>query len=357
MPYLENLNELLNTYNLGETVILGKNTQAFSEQLHKSSTKNKTPSLFDIFQMREQVSAALKTGMIPYPDHISEKSYQEMQIGLLTCQVLRCANHKNAPTLVMFFGGGFCLNTLIAHKSFMAHVAEKISCNIIFPLCPLAPEFKAPEIIAAADDFMLALTSNLEYLEFSNNICLLGWSSGGNLALTAALNLQKNSPKNFKKISKIIALSSWMDLTMRTLHECPYQKQQAGDTIAAGDVPLTAMSKHYIPDDSSPENYSPSYRPNEELKNLPPVFLIAGSSEVILGDTILMTHVLRHAGTPATLIVVEGQTHNYLVFDQLSKDGVFVPDVIANIIEGKDVENMRGDDNLSLQIQCFNTRC
>ena len=158
---------------------------------------------------------------------------------------------------------------------------------------------------------MFALAKDPQAYGVSNNLILLGWSSGGNLALTTAFNLQKKSPKIFEKFSQIIVMSSWIDLTMYVHRQCPYQKQQAGDTIAAGDRVLTEMSVCYLDvgDRGDEVNYCPASRSKDELAALPLTTLIVGGSEVLLGDSVYMAHALKEAGTIAQLIVLEGARH------------------------------------------------
>lgn len=363
MPITKNLCDLLEIYNPRQHDVpaLGKNNQ---EHIHASSSAQTTSSshedtLFNAIQMRLEVSDALEKGLIPYPETISESSYQLEIIGGLNCHALKNSNATNTPTLVMFFGGGFCLNTIVAHKSFMAHIASQVSCNIIIPEVPLAPEHKATEILTFLDAFMYELTGNALPLGFSNDITLLGWSSGGNLALTTALNLRNKCAEHFAKITHIIAMSSWIDLSMKSICEGPYKAQQALDSTAAGATVLSQMGRCYLSEREHgfEPSICPAARDEDELCELPLVTLIAGEHDVILADSILMANSLNQAGAKARLILLEGQTHNYLVFDKLSKDGVFVPALISKLIKEEPVEDMVASDGLGLKVTNFNFEC
>lgn len=357
MLKLESLGVLLDTYNPGEldNFKLGKNNREFIASA-SSVAEAAGDKAFNIHHMRQEVNDALSSGLIPYPDGLSESNYITQSIGSLVCHVLKNENAHTVPTLVIFFGGGFCLNTLIAHKSFMANIASKMPCHVILPEIPLAPENKAPEILEILNTFMLELTQNSIILGFSDDITLLGWSSGANLALTLALNLRDISYVQFSKISHVIAMSSWIDLSMNTIRHAPYQKQQAVDCTAAGDKVLTEMSKCYlkIGDRGDEPLYCPAARGDEALRDLPFVTLIAGEYDVILGDSVYMAHMLNHAGTPSQLIILKGQTHNYLVFEKLSRDGIFVPDLIVGLIKEKSARNLITDDDLGIDVIEFN---
>lgn len=347
--------ELLNIYNPGQKVILGKHTAAFAASLAASNSEIPAKKL-SIADLRKAVAASLEGQMLRYPSNLTATSFSENEIGGLRYYLFKHKNAAAVPTLLMFYGGGFCLNTMAAHKAFMANIAAKTECNIILPDYPLAPETKAPEIIAKVDKFVEALLSSAVSCGVSENFILMGWSSGANTALTAVLNLQKKIPRLFRKISQMILLSSWIDLSMQVLTKGPYQTQQNADTIAAGAEPLTQMSKWYLPVNAvgNEPQFCPAARAAAELRDLPLISVIAGSSEVLLGDSIFLVNALSNAGAPVQLIILEGQTHNYLVFNELSRDGVFVPELVAAIIENKHIDNMIGKDNLGLVVKRFN---
>lgn len=280
----------------------------------------------------------------------------EEMIAGMPCYILKTSYSKSVPTLLMFYGGGFCLNTMQAHQAFMANILAKTPCNIILPAYPLAPETKAPDVITKTSAFLQALLTHPFSYGVSEKLVLMGWSSGSNLALTTLLNLKRNIPDSIKKISQLILLSPWIDLSMKIAREGPYQAQQNADTIAANTDLLETMASWYLPEGFKGDEASvcPASRNQGEMAELPLVTVISGGCEVLLGDGVLIADKLRRAGNPVQLIILEGQTHNYLVFDQLSRDGVFVPELIANIIGNKPVSSMIGKDGLGLSISQFN---
>ena len=343
--------ELLTTYTPDFNPILGKNTRDFAALLAGSSPTGESGEP-DIKAIRLSVAEFLAGKALPYPYPMTSASFVKNEIAGISCYILKHEDAKNVPTLVMFYGGGFCLNTMGSCMAFMANVAAKLSCNIILPDSPLAPETKAREMLSQVNVFIKTLFNSFETYGISENFILMGWSSGANIAITAALNLQNEAPILFGKISKLVLLSPWIDLSMRTQKEGPYQTQQNADTIAAGAEPLTQMSTWYLPKDATggESEFCPATRSADELKNLPFTTVITGGSEVLFGDSVLITHALKQAGTAVQLVVLQGQTHNYLVLDQLSKDGVFVPDLIQRIITDGVIENMVGEDGFGLEL-------
>ena len=349
------INHMIATFDPNFSVLkLGKHTAEFAASVSKNAKK--TIELPTILELRAAVATTLKDEELTYPYGMAAKSYSKEIIGGMDCYLLRTNDSESVPTLIMFYGGGFCLNTMNAHKAFMANVAAPMSCNIILPDCPLAPENKAPEIIAQSEAFLKEFLKNPTGLGVSKNIVLMGWSSGSNLALTLSLNLQRTAPQLFKKVSQLILLSPWMDLSMCVSREGPYQSQQNMDTIAAGPDLLEMMGKCYLPKGfkgHEPE-FCPVARHPDEMRNLPPVTVIIGGCEILFGDGVFTVDTLKRAGVPVQLVVLEGQTHNCVVFHQLSLDGVYVPDLVAHVVRGKAIDDMVGQDGLGLIIRKFN---
>lgn len=336
-----------------ETPKLAPHNKAFALDL-ASQISAKTEAQ-TIETLRESVATFLDGKALAYPDNINPQSYTQESIGNMPCCLLRAKDSTMVPTIVMFYGGGFCLNTLEAHKAFMANVAALTPCNIILPDYPLAPETKAPESFAISNHFLQTLLTQLKDINLSDNIILMGWSSGGHMALSLALQLQKEIPSLFKKMTKLILLSSWMDLSLNVARTGPYQLQQKSDTIAAGPDLLEAMAQWYLPEgyNGSEPQYCPVLQTKEMLKTLPPVTVIAGGCEVLLGDSVFLTDKLREAGAAVQFIALEGQTHNYLVLDTLSRDGAFVPALLGRIIADKPFANMFGQDGLGLTVRAY----
>lgn len=346
-------NLLLEIYN-PDSAILAPRTAVFAANLATlTPAAVATPVIGDL---RDAVAISQAGKSLPYPQGFTANNYNKENIGGMDCYVLRAQNSESVPTLIMFYGGGFCLNTVFAHQSFMANIAALTPCNIILPDYPLAPETKAPEIMRQASHFLQTVLDNSISLGFSTEIILMGWSSGAHMALTLALNLQKEVPLLASKISQLILLSSWIDLSLSVSRYGPYQTQQKCDTIAVGADMLEIMASWYLPigyKGDEPE-YCPALRSPAELKMLPFTTVIAGGCEVLLGDSVFIADALRRAGTQTQFIALEGQTHNYLVYDELSKDGVFVPELLGRIIEGKPIEAMVGTDGFGVTVRKFN---
>ena len=179
-----------------------------------------------------------------------------------------------------------------------------------------------------------ALLTQPERYGLTAHLIVSGYSSGGNLALNAVLNiLQSPQTKSLaKKISTLIALSPWTDASLETYHTCPYQAQQQADRMCNAAI-LEALKLWALPAGATGKepHISPIYRPLEQFKGMPKTTIMVGEVDGILGDSIQMIQVLKAAGVPNDLIVLKGQSHNHSSHAALQED-VFTADLIAQII-------------------------
>lgn len=312
---------------------LGKHAAAYAAEI--AAAKASPPSSLNIHELRETTTAFLEGKWMPYPSGLSADSYQKTVIGEMPCYQMLHATPESVPTLVMYFAGAFCLSSMRSVQAFMANIAIRLACNVVLPDLPLAPEIKAPELLAKVDQFLQALLRSPQ----GKNVVLLGWSSGGNLVLTSYLNIQKSAPELRHHISHLIPLSPWIDLSMQVARFGPYQKQQRMDTTSIGAEAIFAMSRWYLPEEciGNEPAYCPAARDPQELKTLPSTTIMVGDCDGIFGDAIFITHHLKQAGAPVQLMVMKGKTHNHVGFEVLSRDGVYVPELIARVIKKQSI--------------------
>lgn len=320
-----------------------------------------TTSVPAIAELRSSVDDALNQNGLRYPEACNASLFQLKQVGALTCSVYQAKVPAQVPTLVMFFGGGFCLNTLAAHKAFMVQVAQLLNfqCNLILPHIPLSPEVKADVITASCEDCLVTLLAHTSDLGFSEELMVMGWSSGAHLALTAVLNLLETSKTELvSKIQSLWLFSPWMDLSLRVSRIGPFQKQQALDKTAAGPDVLAMLAEAYCVENTKldDEGYTPLFRDKHVLQQLPLTRVICGACDVLFGDAALTTYVLKHADVSVAWHILNGQTHNYMVFDNLSKDGVSAAVLTASLIQKNNVDDLKGNDGLGLLVRRYNSK-
>jgi len=86
------------------------------------------------------------------------------------------------------------------------------------PHYSLSPEAKAPQAIGEATSLLQSLLTHPDRYGLTKNLIIIGYSSGGNLAWNAVLNiLHSTQIKNLRgQISQLILMSPWADISMET---------------------------------------------------------------------------------------------------------------------------------------------
>lgn len=324
----------------------GINTFKLFEQLPPSVEEK-----LDVSALRAAVAEWDRTQSFVYPAGLSPHNFEEEVISKVPVSVLRSSGGKTSvPTVLFIHGGGFFCELANVHKSIMANIASRIACHGVLPHYSLAPEVKAPTAINEVTNILLTLLKNPEQYNLSDNIFVVGYSSGANLALNAVLNIL-NTPKNSKllaKIQHIFLMSPWIDVSMKTNMESPYQHQQNSDHMLQA-WGLKQMRDWYLPQGATGVEpmFSPIYRPVSEMYGMPNTTVIVGEIDRLFADAIKTVQTLRNAKITTQLVILEGQSHNHSAHAGL-RDGVFSPDIIASVMQNKSIENLKGDDGLGM---------
>ena len=314
---------LISVYSPIKEIELGSNTKKFFNTLNKDSIKN---DKFDLNSMREGALEFDGDTIIQYPDGISYDSYIDLEINGIKYKNLLVDSKQ--PTVIYFYGGGFCINMLKSQMSFLANVAHKHNVNIIIPEIKLAPEYSAVEILSECQDFMIRILqkdTNASYIAS-------GWSSGANLALSSVLSVVKYKPHLMKKITSLILLSSWIDLTLDINNFSPYKKQQEQDIFAADSRVLKNLASLYA-QGTNYDDLNPLIKYKKQLNHLPRVDVVSGEYDILLGDSIYLNCMLNRQISVCNLHLLKGQTHNYPVFNKIQENNSCV-DLYGELILG-----------------------
>lgn len=95
----------------------------------------------------------------------------------------------DAPHLLYLHGGGYVLDVARAHFETVCRLCQRLGASATVPIYPLAPEHKAPEVLAA----MQALYHELCSQHGAANLTVMGDSAGGGLTLALAQMLKAES--------------------------------------------------------------------------------------------------------------------------------------------------------------------
>jgi len=198
--------------------------------------------------------------------------------------------------LIFIHGGGYVVNSRKTQLTFQAAVASKLGVKVASIEYPLAPEHPYP----AALNVILGAYQGIRDRYGADNIGLFGTSAGGGLVLATLLRLKQESlslPAASASLSPGADMTLSGDLFVLVGNNDPMlNPQEVADALAT--YPGTA--------DPSDPLVSPVFG---DYTGVTPLFMLAGTREIIGSDGIRVAARARQAGCEVTLILLDGMWH------------------------------------------------
>ncbi len=235
---------------------------------------------------------------------------------------------NDSDTVIIYLhGGGYVVGSVAVYALTMARIALQTNAKVIAPEYRLAPEHALP----AAQDDCLAVTLQIlnDVANKDKKIILMGDSAGGGLCLATLKSL--NNIDKVKNIDGCVLISPWLDATDNTWVE---QKNEQYDILGM-DI-LSYIMGMIIKDKPIQEQYLKFM--DMDVSNLPPLYIQAGSVEVLGKQISEFAARLEQANADYQYDVFEHQFHVFQVFAPLVKEeaeaikriGAFVAGVKPN---------------------------
>jgi acetyl esterase/lipase len=204
--------------------------------------------------------------------------------------------------ILYLHGGGYVFGSPRTHSAMVARLAKAAGARACLPAYRLAPEFPFP---AAVEDAVLAYRALLARDIDPAEIVLGGDSAGGGLAfalLAEILRAKMPAPAG------LFALSPFTDLSF---------SGESFVTNAEAEVLLPAARAEELA-----EIYLAGHEPTDprasplfaEFAGAPPVWMCAGSTEILLDDTQRMAARLRAAGVTVETRIEDDLPHVWPIF-------------------------------------------
>ncbi len=207
-------------------------------------------------------------------------------------------------TLLYLHGGAWCLHLPALYAGFAAALSKATGLRVLLVDYRLAPEHPFP---AAIDDCLATYRAMLESTQ-GGPLVVAGDSAGGGLTL---ITLMRARDAQLPLPACAVLLSPCTDLTF------------SGPSVrynALADPMFSAASMGLLPD---------IYCPGQELGNpllsplfgtwagLPPLYFLAGSTEMLLDDSVRAHDRALQAGTPSRIDVWRQMPHVFPVVRML----------------------------------------
>ncbi len=197
----------------GQTKMDSSITYIHSEKA--SFTSKMIQSMSSLFGVKKggdmiKKSNQSKSTEVPTPVPTSMCKKYDIQESIINNRKVWTIKPKEngSDKVVLYLHGGAYVSTIKKyHWKFVEELILKTNATIVIPDYPLAPSSNCENAI----DFVVQLYQELLKKYSSENIDLMGDSSGGGLALGFAMQLSK---ENKPQPHQIILLFPWLDVTM-----------------------------------------------------------------------------------------------------------------------------------------------
>ncbi|CAE6697016.1 Acetyl esterase [Paraburkholderia domus] len=205
---------------------------------------------------------------------------------------------RSGPIVLYCHGGGYYFCSPRTHRSIVFGLATRANAPIFSVDYRLAPEHRFP---AALDDATAAYRQLVADGTAPESIVIAGDSAGGGLALATLIALRDAGDP---LPAGCLLFSPWTDLaTIRT--------NDGLDPMFSGPA-IGPAARLYLGETPATHPYaSPLYA---DLQGLPPLFIMAGSTEVLLDDSQRVADKARAAGVDCEFEVWKKMPHVWPLF-------------------------------------------
>ena len=212
------------------------------------------------------------------------------------------AGAAGTPSILYLHGGGYYFCSPRSHRSIVFGLATRSRAPAFSLDYRLAPEARFP---AALDDALAAYRQLLASGRPAESIVIAGDSAGGGLALATLVALRDAGDP---LPAGGVLFSPWTDLAASG---ASIRINDGADPMFSGRA-IGRAAKLYLGDTPATHPYaSPVYA---DLHGLPPLFIQAGSTEVLLDDSRRVAENARSEGVPVELQVWPNMPHVWQIF-------------------------------------------
>ncbi|MBZ5532874.1 MAG: alpha/beta hydrolase [Acidobacteriia bacterium] len=199
--------------------------------------------------------------------------------------------------LLYLHGGGYVSCSPRSHRPITANLARLLGQRVFSLEYRLAPEHPFP---AAVDDASAAYRWLLSQGFAPRNIAIAGDSAGGGLTVATLLRLRREK----QPLPACAAcLSPWVDLTGKFA----YRNAESCAMFRPSDIANFA-SLYLNGAPAEAEEASPLFA---DLGGLPPLFILASASEMLLDDAARLHEKALSCGVPSKLRAYPGLPHDW----------------------------------------------
>lgn len=194
-------------------------------------------------------------------------------------------------------GGGFVSCSHQSHSKLAAWVGHAAKATVWLPNYSLAPDHAYP---GGVNDALTVYTNLLAAGQDPQKLIIAGDSAGGGLALSTALRIKK---LGLPAPAGLVLYSPWVDLSLSGRSVITHAHR---DAMLKPDWVRWCADQYRGDLAADDPRCSPLF---DDLSDLPPVLIHAGSEEILLSDSERLAHKLGKSGVQVDYKVFDGVGH------------------------------------------------
>ncbi|MDZ4268530.1 MAG: alpha/beta hydrolase fold domain-containing protein [Mycobacterium sp.] len=227
-------------------------------------------------------------------------------------------------TVIAVHGGGFVVQPLITHWGDYSSMARRTGATVIVPMYPLATTEagSASRVVPA----MAQLISERIEVHGAENVSVYADSAGTILAMSAVRQLVRSGRP---VPASMVLLSTAPDASLSN----PAIREVKDPVIDVDNLDFYNDNSHWA-DGFDPRDpmVSPLFIENAVLAGFPPTTIYIGTLEIGLPDTLLLHEKWNAAGGAVSLVVGEGQIHDWALGGSVNSQASEVrPDIYRQL--------------------------
>ena len=202
---------------------------------------------------------------------------------------------------IIYLHGGAYVNSFASqHWEFMSKLVNALGCTVMAPNYPHAPEYHVHDVF----EFLLPLYLELASEVRSENVTLMGDSSGGGISLALAQRLREDG---LPQPGNVVLLSPWLDATLSHPEIVNVDKIDPFLGVDGLKYAGAAYAR-----DVDPKSYlvSPVYG---SFRNLAPVTVFIGTRDLFLPDCRKLRERAAAEGVSIDYREYDRMVHNWML--------------------------------------------
>lgn len=242
-------------------------------------------------------------------------------IAGVSCVRYRTARTDAARPLILYLhAGAFVSGSARINAAAALPLCELSGCEALGVDYTLAPDAAYPTQVDEIERVYLAL---IEAGRAPGEIVVMGDSAGGALALASVNRWRRNG---LPAPAGVIAVSAILDFACRSDTHLTLARHDPlfGDTAVGGAAAIAGLYAPGLALDDP--RLSPLY---DDYRGAPPLHLLVGSRDVLLGDSARVAETARRAGVDVTLQVFDGMFHLFHMHWSLDEARAAAADMAA----------------------------